>query len=145
MLIAGIVLCCPFSIVGQASTPTVYLTIGYCPTVSWFVWYNTTRCPLTWSQDFTSRGAVVEVNALNGNWKIVGTFEWPEGAFFGCLALYDPTVCYDSASQTVFLDVTDDFGKAISLSAPNATVVKYTVPRGSFFVGRDIQTTFLFP
>ena len=68
------------------------------------------RWQFTLLQDFTSAGAVVAVNALTGDYKIIGTFDWPMNAIFGCAALFDPVVDYDRSSGMLYLDFTDDFG-----------------------------------
>lgn len=114
---AQLLLLCALAAAAAAAADPVLLTVAYCPT------------------DFSSAGAVVSVDPLSGNYTVVGKFDWPPNAVFGCAALYDPTVTFDRATQRLFLDFGDDFGLLLTVDVAAAKVTQQTSPHDEFFVG----------
>jgi hypothetical protein len=77
---------------------TVYLTVLFCPTY------------------FSTRGAVVRLDTVSGNYSVVGSpFKWPIGDSGECSIQASPTVFFDRSKNQLFLDFFSAFGKVCLL------------------------------
>lgn len=88
------------------------MTVGYCPTA------------------FTSGGALIQIDAQSGSWKILKKFTWPAAIQQqGCLALDDPAMLYDPKINTVYFDFTELFGLLVALDVRNCRAKTVFVSR----------------
>jgi hypothetical protein len=83
-----------------AVSPSIYLTVGYCPSV------------------FSGEGAVVEVNAHTGDINIVKKFSLPPDSL-GCPMDEDPNYLTDLKEHTTYLSFGSDWGSLSTIDLTN--------------------------
>jgi hypothetical protein len=93
------------------------MTVAFCPT------------------DFSSKGALVQVNPQTGGFTVLQVFDWPqEVSSQGCIALDDPTFAFNYQKSELLLDFTELFGGLVTLSLVDAST-SYVTPADAFFTG----------
>jgi hypothetical protein len=103
--------------VALSCSKVVYMTVLFCPTL------------------FSSRGAVVSIDTVTGNFSVVGKpFKWPIGDSGECSIMASPTVFFDRATNRVYLDFFSAFGKAVVVDVLRAEVVATITPKDPFFI-----------
>jgi len=100
----------------HASSDSVLLTIGYCPTA------------------FTGQGAVVKVDPQTGNYTIMHKFGLPKD-IFGCPIEEDPIVTFDYNTNYLYLTDFDEDFLTIVLDVVNGKIISSFKPKDLYFAG----------